>query len=66
MRGRYKKEKKDLRVKFGISINPRLNDLLLKEPVSRSKFIENLVKEYYERKIWWQRNNKRFRNWIQS
>jgi len=51
MRGRYKKEKKDLRVKFGISINPRLNDLLLKEPVSRSKFIENLVKEYYEKKI---------------
>lgn len=50
MRGRHKKIKEELRVKFGISIDPKLNDLLLKEPLSRSKFIEKLVKEYYENK----------------
>lgn len=47
--GRHKKNKKDLRVKFGISIDPKLFDLLKKEKITKSKFIEKLVKEYYEK-----------------
>lgn len=47
--GRNKKEKHEHRVKFGISIDPKLYDLLKKESISKSKFIEKLVKEYYEK-----------------
>jgi hypothetical protein len=46
--GRPKKKKEEQRVKFGISIDPKLFDLLGKENISKSKFIEKLVKEYYE------------------
>lgn len=49
--GRPKKEKKDHRIKFGISIDPILFDLLGKESISKSKFIEKLIKEYYEKKV---------------
>lgn len=48
--GRNKKNKNDLRKKFGISIDPNLFDLLSKEKISKSKFIEILIKEYYEKK----------------
>ena len=50
MMGRLKKKKEDHRVKFGISINPELFILLGLENVSKSKFIEKLVKEHYEKK----------------
>lgn len=48
--GRPKKKKEDQRVKFGISVDPKLFNLLSKERVSKSKFIEKLVKEHYEKK----------------
>ena len=50
MRGRPKKIKEEHRVKFGISIDPELFDLLSKENTSKSKLIEKLVKDYYENK----------------
>ena len=48
--GRNKKNKDEHRVKFGISINPLLFKLLSNESISKSKFIEMLVKKYYEKK----------------
>jgi hypothetical protein len=51
MRGRPQKNKEEHRVKFGISIDPELFVLLSKENTSKSKFIEKLVNEYYEKKI---------------
>jgi hypothetical protein len=50
MMGRPKKKKEDHRVKFGISIDPKLFDLLSSENISKSKIIENLVKDYYGKK----------------
>lgn len=49
--GRPKKEDKDKKVKYGISIDRYLFDKIKEEKVSVSKFIQNLVKEYYEKKI---------------
>ena len=48
--GRPKKEDKDKKVKYGISIDRYLFDKMKNEEVSVSKFIQNLVKEHYERK----------------
>ena len=48
--GRPKKEDKDKKVKYGISIDRYLFDKIKEEKVSVSKFIQNLVKEYYEKK----------------
>ncbi len=48
--GRPKKNEKDKKVKYGISIDRYLFDKIKNEEVSVSKFIQNLVKEYYERK----------------
>jgi len=48
--GRPKKEEKDKKVKYGISINRYLFDKIKNEEVSVSKFIQNIVKEYYEKK----------------
>ena len=48
MMGRPKKDKKYHRKKFGISIDPELFDLLKKDFRNKSKFIEKLVREYYE------------------
>lgn len=47
--GRPKKEDKDKKVKYGISIDKHLFDKMKNESVSVSKFIQNLVKEYYEK-----------------
>jgi len=47
--GRPKKKNGEHRVKFGISIDPVLFDKMGKELISRSKFIEKLVTEYYEK-----------------
>jgi len=46
--GRKKKNKEDIRVKFGISIDPHLFKLLSTEKISKSKFIEKIIREYYE------------------
>jgi hypothetical protein len=47
--GRPKKDEKDKKVKYGISIERYLFDKMKEEKVSVSKFIQNLVKEYYEK-----------------
>jgi len=47
--GRPKKEEKDKKVKYGISIDKYLFDKMKIENISISKFIQNLVKEYYEK-----------------
>ena len=47
--GRKKKNKEELRVKFGISIDPHLFELLSSEKISKSKFIEKIIREYYDK-----------------
>jgi hypothetical protein len=49
--GRPKKNDKDKKVKYGISIDRFLFDKMKNEEVSVSKFIQNLVKNYYDGKI---------------
>lgn len=48
--GRPNKEDKDKKVKYGISIDRHLFDKMKNEEISISKFIQNLVKKYYEEK----------------
>ena len=48
--GRPLKEEKDKKIKYGISIDKYLFDKMKNEDVSVSKFIQNLVKEYYDGK----------------
>jgi len=48
--GRPKKEDKDKKVKYGISIDKHLFDKMKNVNISISKFIQNLVKEHYEKK----------------
>ena len=48
--GRPKKEEKYKKVKYGISIDKYLFDMMKEEHQSVSKFIQNLVKQYYEKK----------------
>lgn len=48
--GRPKKNKDEHRIKFGISIDPILFKMMSNEPTDKSKFIEKLVREYYENK----------------
>ena len=48
--GRPNKEDKDKKVKYGISIDRHLFDKMKNEEISVSKFIQNLVKEHYDRK----------------
>ena len=50
IKGKPYKEEKDKKVKYGISIDRYLFDKMKKEDKSVSKFIQNLVKEYYEKK----------------
>jgi len=47
--GRPKKEDKDKKVKYGISIDKYLFEKIKQENISVSKFIQNLVKVYYEK-----------------
>jgi hypothetical protein len=47
--GRPNKNDEDKKVKYGISINRYLFDKMKNEEVSISKFIQKLVKEYYEK-----------------
>lgn len=50
IKGKPYKDEKDKKVKYGISIDRHLFEQMKKEEVSVSKFIQKLVKEYYERK----------------
>lgn len=49
-KGRPYKDEKDKKVKYGISIDRYLFDKMKNEEVSISKFIQELVKKYYEKK----------------
>ena len=49
--GRPKKDEKDKKVKYGISIDKYLFEKIKQESISVSKFIQNLVKEYYEKNM---------------
>jgi len=48
--GRPKKDEKNKKVKYGISIDRFYFDKMKNEEISISKFIQNLVKVYYEKK----------------
>lgn len=48
--GRPKKDEKYKKIKYGISIDKYLFDKMKNEETSISKFIQKLVKEYYEKK----------------
>jgi hypothetical protein len=48
--GRPPKKDSEKKVKYGISIDKFLFDKMKKEEMSVSKFIQKLVKEYYDRK----------------
>jgi hypothetical protein len=48
--GRPNKDDKDKKVKYGISIDRYLFDKMKNEGISVSKFIQRLVKEYYDGK----------------
>lgn len=47
--GRPVKNDSDKKIKYGISIDKYLFDKMKKEGASISKFIQKLVKEYYEK-----------------
>ena len=48
-KGKPYKDEKDKKVKYGISIDRYLFDKMKNEGISISKFIQKLVKEYYEK-----------------
>lgn len=48
--GRPIKNDSDKKIKYGISIDKYLFDKMKGEEISVSKFIQKLVKEYYEKK----------------
>ena len=50
IKGKPYKDEKDKKVKYGISIDRYLFEKMKKEEVSISKFIQKLVKEYYDDK----------------
>jgi len=50
-KGKPYKDEKDKKVKYGISIDRYLFDKMKNEGNSISKFIQKLVKEYYDGKI---------------
>lgn len=47
--GRPNKNDEDKKVKYGISIDRYLFDKMKNKEISISKFIQKLVKEYYEK-----------------
>lgn len=49
IKGKPYKEEKDKKVKYGISIDRHLFDKMKNEEINISKFIQRLVKEYYEK-----------------
>ena len=48
-KGKPYKDDKDKKVKYGISIDRHLFDKMKNEGISVSKFIQKLVKDYYEK-----------------
>jgi len=48
-KGKPYKDEKDKKVKYGISIDRYLFDKMKNEETSISKFIQKLVKEFYEK-----------------
>jgi hypothetical protein len=48
--GRPKKDEEEKKVKYGISIDRFLFDKMKNEDISISKFIQELVKEHYDKK----------------
>ena len=48
--GRPKNDEEDKKVKYGISIDRFLFDKMKNEDISISKFIQELVKEHYDKK----------------
>jgi hypothetical protein len=48
--GRPKKEKKDCKVKFGISLDRELFNRMVEEKTKKSSLINKLLKEYYGKK----------------
>lgn len=48
--GRPRKKEEDKKVKYGISIDRKLFEMMKNDHKSISKFIQNLVKEHYEKK----------------
>ena len=50
IKGKPYKDEKDKKVKYGISIDRYLFEKMKKEEISISKFIQKLVKEYYDDK----------------
>ena len=48
--GRPRKKEEDKKVKYGISIDRNLFEMMKNDHKSISKFIQNLVKEHYEKK----------------
>lgn len=47
--GRPPKKESEKKIKFGISVDKYLFEKMKKEEVSISKFIQKIVKEYYEK-----------------
>jgi len=48
--GRPTKNESDKKIKYGISIDKHLFDRMKREEISVSKFIQRLVREYYDGK----------------
>ena len=45
--GRPTKLDEERKVKFGISLDPKLFNRMVKEKTNKSRLIENLLREYY-------------------
>lgn len=43
-------EEKERKIKFGISLDRKIFDRMVKEKENKSRLIEKLLKEYYENK----------------
>jgi hypothetical protein len=48
--GRPKKQQKDCKIKFGISLDRELFDMMVKEKIKKSSLINKLLKDYYGKK----------------
>ena len=48
--GRQKKQEKDSKIKFGISLDRELFDKMVEDKTKKSSLINKLLKEYYGKK----------------
>jgi hypothetical protein len=48
--GRPKKEKKDCKIKFSISLDREIFHIMVKEKIKKSSLINKLLKDYYGKK----------------